>query len=116
MTWDGRSSLLPPEDRSPVISAHVEPQPSPQEYGCGCVAVTYVTDRDYLRGEKPFEMRLADDCGTPGCLVVHRGPWWCPACSHAHDSTLSTNHGIPACPRCGTPLERRGKGDDDPDA
>jgi hypothetical protein len=49
-------------------------------------------------------------------LVVHDGPWWCPSCSRAFTSTLSTQHGAPCCPRCGVELEEQGSGDDDPDA
>jgi hypothetical protein len=54
----------------PEISRHDEPQVSPQEYECGCVAVTRITDRDARRGERPFEMRLAIPCGTAACEVV----------------------------------------------
>jgi hypothetical protein len=53
----------------PEISRHDEPQISPQEYECGCVAVTRITDRDVRRGERPFEMRLALPCGTASCEV-----------------------------------------------
>lgn len=51
----------------PEISRHDNPQVSPQEYDCGCVAVTRITDREARRGEKPFEMRLAVPCGKDGC-------------------------------------------------
>lgn len=44
--------------------------------------------------------------------VVYPGPWWCPACSKASAYTVHTNHGEPACERCGTPLEEQGTGDD----
>jgi len=54
----------------PEISRHDYPQVAPQEYPCGCVAVTRVTDRDSRRGEKPFEMRLAIPCGTATCEVA----------------------------------------------
>ncbi len=54
-------------DAYPVISTHNEPQVSPQEWDCGCVSVTYVTDRDFLRGEQPFEMRLASACKSSDC-------------------------------------------------
>ena len=50
----------------PEVSRHNEPQVSPQEYECGCVAMTRVTDRDCRTwlgyDEKPFEMRLALPC------------------------------------------------------
>lgn len=49
-----------------------------------------------------------------GC--VYYGPWWCPTCSVAHAATLATNKGEPCCPRCGTPLEDQGEGDDEWDA
>jgi hypothetical protein len=52
----------------PEISRHDEPQISPQEYECGCVAVTRITDREAWREgrhERPFEMRLALPCATP---------------------------------------------------
>jgi hypothetical protein len=51
----------------PLVSVHNEPQLSPQEYDCGCVTVTRITDRDFLRGEQPFEMRLAHQCGSADC-------------------------------------------------
>jgi hypothetical protein len=54
----------------PEISRHDAPQISPQEYECGCVAVTRITDRDALRGERPFEMRLAIPCGKAICEVT----------------------------------------------
>lgn len=47
-------------------------------------------------------------------IVVHVGPWWCPSCSRAFATTLATNHGEPACERCGTQLEEQGSGDDEP--
>lgn len=53
------------------ISRHDAPQVSPQEYECGCVVVTRITDRDARRGERPFEMRLAIPCGTAICGLVH---------------------------------------------
>lgn len=53
----------------PLISAHQEPQTSPQEYECGCVTVTRITDRDARRGEYPFEMRLAVHCETADCEI-----------------------------------------------
>jgi hypothetical protein len=49
----------------PEVSRHDAPQVSPQEYDCGCVTVTRVTDRT----ERPFEMRLVAPCGTPSCHV-----------------------------------------------
>jgi hypothetical protein len=51
----------------PEVSRHDEPQVSPQEYDCGCITVTRVTDRDARRGERPFEMRLIAPCGDPSC-------------------------------------------------
>lgn len=59
----------PPEGAT-KISQHNEPQPSPQEYDCGCVAVTVVTDRDFLRYEEPFEMWRVQECNRPDCEVV----------------------------------------------
>lgn len=61
----------------PLVSTHESPQDSPQEYECGCVAITRVTDRDRRRGEPPFEMRLAISCGTPTCEAPSRS-----ICSH----------------------------------
>lgn len=54
----------------PEISRHNEPQESPQEYRCSCVAMTRITDRDALRHEEPFEMRLAIRCDGRACKVV----------------------------------------------
>lgn len=57
--------------------------------------------------------------GSPadtGLLSAAEGPFWCPGCSAAHQTTVHTNHGEPCCPRCGGPLEEQGTGDDDPDA
>jgi hypothetical protein len=51
----------------PEISRHNEPQIAPQEYECGCVAITRITDRDTRRHERPFEMRLAQPCGKTIC-------------------------------------------------
>ena len=62
-----------PEDileAMPEVSCHNEPQDSPQEYDCGCVAITRSTDRDARRGEKPFEMRLAIACGKGSCCEL----------------------------------------------
>lgn len=47
---------------APVLSCHDLPQPYPQEWPCGCVTDSYVTDRDALAGEKPFEMRWVYRC------------------------------------------------------
>lgn len=58
------------EESAPVVSEHRHPQPSPQEWECGCVTRTYVTDRDFLQGESPFEMRLVRACLTPACEVM----------------------------------------------
>jgi hypothetical protein len=58
----------------PEVSRHDEPQVSPQEYECGCVAITRVTDRDCRtwrgHGEKPFEMRLAMSCDGSACELA----------------------------------------------
>jgi hypothetical protein len=40
-------------------------------YKCGCVAITRITDRDYLHNEEPFEMRLAIPCGRSVCELAH---------------------------------------------
>jgi hypothetical protein len=53
------------------VSRHNSPQISPQEYECGCVAITRITDRDYRYGEKPFEMRLALPCDGAACELSH---------------------------------------------
>lgn len=59
----------------PEVSRHNDPQISPQEYDCGCVAVTRITDRDCRTwlgyDEKPFEMRLAIQCSSARCDLVH---------------------------------------------
>jgi hypothetical protein len=56
----------------PEVSRHNEPQTGPQEYECGCVTITRITDRDYRRNEEPFEMRLALPCdGGPACELLH---------------------------------------------
>jgi len=59
----------------PELSRHDVPQLSPQEYECGCVAITHVTDRDgrtWLgHDEKPFEMRLALPCDGTACELAH---------------------------------------------
>lgn len=51
-------------------------------------------------------------------MNVYAGPWWCPSCSKDYPSTLATSladgEQVPACPKCGTPLEEQGTGDDDP--
>jgi hypothetical protein len=58
----------------PEVSRHDDPQVSPQEYECGCVAITRVTDRDCRTwrgyGEKPFEMRLAMSCDGSVCELA----------------------------------------------
>lgn len=56
-------------ERAPVVSRHNWPQPSPQEWDCGCVTATYVTDRDASAREQPFEMRLAHKCSSGLCAV-----------------------------------------------
>jgi hypothetical protein len=59
----------------PEVSRHNEPQVSPQEYECGCVAMTRITDRNgsSWRGrlEEPFEMRLALPCDGAACELLH---------------------------------------------
>jgi hypothetical protein len=59
----------------PEVSRHNEPQIGPQEYACGCVAMTRVTDRNgsSWRGrlEEPFEMRLAWPCDGTACELAH---------------------------------------------
>ena len=55
----------------PEVSRHNEPQTGPQEYECGCVAMTRITDRDYRHDEKPFEMRLALPCNGASCELAH---------------------------------------------
>jgi hypothetical protein len=57
----------------PEVSRHNDPQISPQEYECGCVVITRVTDRDGRRGfdEKPFELRLALPCEGTACELAH---------------------------------------------
>lgn len=52
-----------------VVSRHGQPQVSPQEWDCGCVTAVYVTDRDALAGEEPFEMRLWQGCDKDECEV-----------------------------------------------
>jgi hypothetical protein len=49
---------------APVVSRHFGPQPSPQEWECGCVTAIYITDGDARAGDRPFEMRLAIACST----------------------------------------------------
>lgn len=73
---DERLAALPDERLAalPLVSVHDEPQIDPQEYECGCVTVTRITDRDYRRGERPFEMRLARRCGTDACELAGRRP------------------------------------------
>lgn len=61
----------------PEVSRHNQPQDSPQEYECGCVTVTRITDRDYRHNEDPFEMRLAIPCAGATCELAplrQRGP------------------------------------------
>lgn len=57
----------------PLVSMHNEPQVAPQEYDCGCVTITRITDREYRHNEKPFEMRLARSCRTGTCEVHYVG-------------------------------------------
>lgn len=54
----------------PLVSMHNEPQIAPQEYECGCVTVTRITDREYRHNERPFEMRLARSCGSVTCELA----------------------------------------------
>lgn len=60
-------------ERLVLVSEHSYPQISPQEYECGCITVTRVTDRDVRLGEKPFEMRLAISCTSDQCERVRLG-------------------------------------------
>lgn len=59
----------------PEVSRHDDPQVSPQEYECGCVAITRVTDRNGCSwlgpAEQPFEMRLALPCDGDACELAH---------------------------------------------
>jgi hypothetical protein len=55
----------------PEVSRHNHPQDSPQEYQCGCVVITRITDRDYRNNEQPFEMRLAIPCTGAACELAH---------------------------------------------
>lgn len=59
----------------PKVSRHNDPQISPQEYECGCVAMAHITDRDGRTwlgyDDKPFEMRLAILCGGTACELAH---------------------------------------------
>jgi hypothetical protein len=59
----------------PEVSRDNDPQISPQEYECGCVAVTRITDRDgrtwHGYDEKPFDMRLAIPCEGTTCKLAH---------------------------------------------
>lgn len=67
-----RWSFTLPDERLaelPLVSCHDHPQIAPQEYECGCVTIVRVTDRDYRRHERPFEMRLARRCSTDACEV-----------------------------------------------
>lgn len=52
-----------------VVSRHDRPQPSPQEWECGCVTAVYITDADALAGGRPFEMRLAVKCTSGRCAI-----------------------------------------------
>jgi hypothetical protein len=59
----------------PEVSRHNDPQVSPQEWECGCVTMTRITDRNGAswRGclEEPFEMRLALLCDGTACELSH---------------------------------------------
>jgi len=60
----------------PEVSRHNSPQICPQEYECGCVTMTRITDRDGRTwlgyDEKPFEMRLVMPCNdSTDCELVH---------------------------------------------
>ncbi len=58
----------------PEVSRHNNPQVSPQEYDCGCVAMIRITDRNgsSWRGrlEAPFEMRLVLPCDSESCELA----------------------------------------------
>ena len=76
-----------PDDRIaalPLVSTHDEPQVAPQEYECGCVTITRITDCDYRRGERPFEMRLAKACGTGACELAQNRAEGVPQVSSVH--------------------------------
>jgi len=67
-------------EEMPEVSRHNSPQDSPQEYECGCVTITRITDREYRYNEKPFEMRLAIPCEGAACkLAFLRAPPGLPA-------------------------------------
>ena len=59
----------------PEVSRHNNPQVSPQEYECGCVAMTRITARNGSSWlgelEEPFEMRLALPCDGTACELSH---------------------------------------------
>jgi hypothetical protein len=83
-------------DAAPVVSCHNSPQPSPQMLDCGCVTAVHVTDRDFLRDERPFEMRLVTPCGTETCETAalinrpscHRHPVHFDDCWRCEDAAL----------------------------
>jgi hypothetical protein len=80
----------------PEVSRSNSPQCSPQEYECGCVAVTRVTDRGCVK--KPFEMRLAIPCeGLKECEAWRHEtafkPW--------QRQTAPGTYGL--CPHCKIP-------------
>ncbi len=70
---DDKTNGIPDDilEAMPEVSRHNAPQDSPQEYECGCVAITRITDRDYRYDEKPFEMRLAMPCNGASCALAH---------------------------------------------
>lgn len=59
-------------NEAPVVSRHDYPQVSPQEWECGCVTAGFITDRDAMAGEEPFEMRLGVACDDPNCEVKQK--------------------------------------------
>jgi hypothetical protein len=75
----------------PLVSVHNSPQPSPQQYDCGCVTAVHVTDRDFLNGERPFEMRLVESCDRSDCELRQD------ACLHcdrdASEHPVRSHHG-----------------------
>lgn len=104
----------------PLVSIHDEPQLAPQQYECGCVTVTRITDRDHRRGEKPFEMRLALACGTDHCdvpyaryvctdgtLITHAFEAWCYCHLGTYESTADALRGGPRTGPPGQPCNRR---------
>jgi hypothetical protein len=64
-----RGRWNPDTEHAPVLTCHDYPQASPQEWDCGCVTATHITDRDALAGERPFEMRWTLRCERSRCAI-----------------------------------------------